>query len=140
MASCCWALALLLLTALQPSVAAAPTVIARSKVFVAGQDGHAAYRIPGVVAAYPPARESGAGAAAAAAQQPVLLAYAEGRKNGCGDYDGQHDLVLKRSLDNGATWGPMQVVADAVKLFNCTGWRRRAKHWLVSVLGPDRCV
>eukprot|EP01046_Picozoa_sp_COSAG06_P118266 COSAG06_NODE_65415_length_257_cov_0.639241_1_plen_33_part_10 len=33
MASCCWALALLLLTALQPSVAAAPTVIARSKVF-----------------------------------------------------------------------------------------------------------
>jgi hypothetical protein len=34
----------------------------------------------------------------------------------------------------------MQVVADAVKLFNCTGWRRRAKHWLVSVLGPDRCV
>jgi hypothetical protein len=90
------------------------------------------------VAAYPPGRESGAGAAAAAAQQPALLAYAEGRKNGCGDYDGQHDLVLKRSLDNGATWG-MQVVADAVKLFNCN-WRRRAKHWLVSVLGPDRCV
>ncbi|MDB5111642.1 MAG: Exo-alpha-sialidase [Mucilaginibacter sp.] len=38
-----------------------------------------------------------------------LLAFAEARKNGCGD-SGDIDLVLKRSEDGGKTWSNMQVV------------------------------
>jgi len=96
-----------------PAPPLAPAVTARSKVFVAGQGGYKAYRIPGIVAAYPRASDDNSSV--------VLIAYAEGRKNGCGDYDGQHDIVLKRSTDDGASWGPLQVVADPRILFNCTG-------------------
>jgi hypothetical protein len=46
-----------------------------------------AFRIPGLVAAPPHS----------------LLAFAEGRKTGCGDFDGQHDLVMRRSTDDGTT-------------------------------------
>lgn len=38
-----------------------------------------------------------------------LLAFAEARKNGCGD-SGDIDLVLKRSADGGKTWSSLQVV------------------------------
>ena len=38
-----------------------------------------------------------------------LLAFAEGRKNNCGDA-GDIDLVLKRSEDGGKTWSELQVV------------------------------
>lgn len=38
-----------------------------------------------------------------------LLAFAEGRKNNCGDA-GDIDLVLKRSEDGGKTWSKLQVV------------------------------
>lgn len=44
---------------------------------------YAAFRIPGLVAV----------------GQEQLLAYAEGRKSGCSDFAGQHDLVQKRSTD-----------------------------------------
>lgn len=40
-----------------------------------------------------------------------LLAFAEKRNDGPGDV-GDHDLVLKRSRDAGATWGAEQVVLD----------------------------
>jgi sialidase-1 len=39
----------------------------------------------------------------------TLLAFAEGRKDGCGD-SGNIDLVLRRSTDGGKTWSNMQVV------------------------------
>ncbi|MGW8764354.1 exo-alpha-sialidase [Streptomyces sp. NPDC055815] len=46
----------------------------------------------------------------------VLLAFAEGRTRatttGCHDV-GDNDLVLKRSLDGGATWQPLQIVVGA---------------------------
>jgi sialidase-1 len=38
-----------------------------------------------------------------------LLAFAEARRNGCGD-SGDIDLVLRRSADGGKTWSDMQVV------------------------------
>jgi sialidase-1 len=41
----------------------------------------------------------------------TLLAFCEGRKKGQGD-SGDIDLLLKRSQDGGATWGPQQVVWD----------------------------
>ena len=36
----------------------------------------------------------------------TILALAEGRKFGCGDCSGQHDLICKRSTDNGVSWQP----------------------------------
>ena len=124
---------LVVLAALAPAGAAAaaaapaapPALITRSKVFVAGEGGYKAFRIPGVVAAYGPT----ANGSQPHACSPVLIAYAEGRKNGCGDYDGQHDIVLKRSTTNGASWGALQVVADAAKLFHCVGGNLPNTGW-----------
>ena len=64
-------------------------------VFVSGRDGYHTFRIPSVVAT----------------SKGTLLAFAEGRKAGRGDA-GDIDLVLRRSADGGATWGPLQVVWD----------------------------
>jgi sialidase-1 len=62
-------------------------------LFTSGQEGYHTFRIP----------------ALAVTTQGTLLAFAEGRKAGRGDA-GEIDLVLKRSLDNGVTWQPMQIV------------------------------
>jgi sialidase-1 len=65
-------------------------------LFRADRDpGYACYRIPAVVAT----------------TEGTLLAFAEGRRDNCGDA-GDIDLVLKRSFDGGRTWGPLQVVAS----------------------------
>jgi sialidase-1 len=64
-------------------------------VFKAGQDGYHTYRIPVMVRA----------------KNGDLLAMAEGRKNSAADH-GDIDIVLKRSRDDGKTWGPLQVVQD----------------------------
>ncbi|MFE1787277.1 exo-alpha-sialidase [Streptomyces sp. NPDC059525] len=42
----------------------------------------------------------------------TLLAIAEARTTGCGDI-GDIDLVLKRSTDEGRTWGPLQIIRGA---------------------------
>jgi len=63
--------------------------------FRGGQEGYASFRIPAVVA-------TGEG---------TLLAFCEGRV-GSGDDFGNIDIVLKRSTDGGATWGPLQVAAE----------------------------
>lgn len=62
-------------------------------LFTSGQEGYHTFRIP----------------ALAVTTQGTLLAFAEGRKAGRGDA-GEIDLVLKRSLDNGVTWQPLQIV------------------------------
>ena len=64
-------------------------------VFKAGQDGYHTYRIPVIVRA----------------KNGDLLAFAEGRKKGRDDH-GDIDIVLKRSSDNGQTWGSLQLVQD----------------------------
>jgi len=64
-------------------------------LFVSGQDGYHTYRIP----------------ALAVTPKGTVLAFCEGRKNGGGD-SGDIDTVLKRSTDNGKTWGAQQVVWD----------------------------
>lgn len=66
-----------------------------SDVFVAGQDGYHSFRIPALLVT----------------PKGTVLAFAEGRKNGRGDA-GDIDLVLRRSVDGGRTWGPLQVVWD----------------------------
>ncbi|MFN4144504.1 MAG: exo-alpha-sialidase [Runella sp.] len=71
---------------------AAPT---ETVVFQNGQDGYQCYRIPAIVKA----------------PNGTLLAFAEARKLTCSDH-GDVRIVLKRSTDNGQTWGKQQVVAD----------------------------
>jgi sialidase-1 len=66
-----------------------------SDVYVAGEGGYQSYRIPSVIAT----------------QKGTLLAFAEGRRTGAGDA-GDIDLVLRRSLDGGESWSPMQIVGD----------------------------
>lgn len=62
-------------------------------VFASGTEGYHTFRIPAVI-------QTSSGA---------LLAFCEGRRNGSSD-TGDIDLVLRRSTDGGATWGPLQVV------------------------------
>ncbi len=73
--------------------AQAPAV--QSPVFVGGEGGYDTYRIP----------------ALAISLKGTLLAFCEGRKNGKADY-GDIDLVLRRSLDHGLSWQPVQVVVN----------------------------
>jgi sialidase-1 len=63
--------------------------------FTSGTGGYHTYRIPALL-------NTGGG---------VLLAFAEGRVNGLGDW-GNIDIVLRRSIDGGTTWGPQQVVTS----------------------------
>jgi len=67
----------------------------RTDVFVSGQDGYFAYRIPSLVTT----------------SKGTLLAFCEGRKSSLADL-GNNDLVLKRSADDGKTWEPMEIVCD----------------------------
>ena len=64
-------------------------------VFTGGDGGYHTYRIPALAI-------SGDG---------TVLAFCEARKNSASD-QGDIDLVLKRSSDGGATWGPMQLLHD----------------------------
>lgn len=64
-------------------------------VFTSGTEGYKSFRIPAIIKLpYGP-----------------LLAFAEGRVNDSGDF-GDINIVMKRSDDNGATWGPLQTVVD----------------------------
>ncbi|MFG3167126.1 exo-alpha-sialidase [Streptomyces sp. NPDC048200] len=74
-----------------PPAAADPAV---SVPFRGGREGYASYRIPAVVV-------TGAG---------TLLAFCEGRVGSASDH-GHIDIVLKRSVDGGRTWGPQLAVA-----------------------------
>ncbi|WP_162304940.1 sialidase family protein [Sphingobacterium olei] len=65
-------------------------------LFQKGYKGYACYRIPALVRT----------------KEGTLLAFAEARKNSCAD-DGDIDMVLKRSFDNGKTWTDMEVIWDA---------------------------
>jgi sialidase-1 len=69
----------------------APSLI---DVFVGGQDGYPAYRIPALITT----------------QRGSLLAFAEGRAS-LRDH-AENDIVLKRSADGGKTWGRLQVVDE----------------------------
>ena len=84
-------------------------------IFKAGQDNYAAFRIPGIVNF----------------NKSTLIAVAEGRKYGCGDYDGQHNIVSKRSTDSGKTWSDLILIADPSTLFGCesNGTSPKCQFW-----------
>lgn len=66
-----------------------------SQVYNPGDDGYAAYRIPAVVVT----------------KAGTILAFTEGRVDGTAD-DGNIDMLVKRSEDNGKSWGPVIKVWD----------------------------
>jgi len=66
-----------------------------TNVFISGHDGYHTYRIPSLLVT-----KSG-----------TLLAFAEGRKSDEGDA-GNIDMLLKRSTDQGKTWGATQIIWD----------------------------
>ncbi|MFN3849343.1 MAG: exo-alpha-sialidase [Spirosomataceae bacterium] len=66
-----------------------------STVFENGEGNYKCFRIPAIIKA----------------KNGDLLAFAEARRENCGDY-GDVEIVLKRSSDNGKTWSNMTVVAD----------------------------
>ena len=63
-------------------------------VFIGGQDGYPAYRIPALVTT----------------KRGTLLAFAEARAT-LRDH-AENDIVLKRSTDRGRTWGPLQLIDE----------------------------
>ncbi|MGP4111360.1 exo-alpha-sialidase [Streptomyces sp. 4N509B] len=84
------------LLALAPSPAWADVEgrdVGHQVLFEEGADGYACFRIPAIVAS----------------TKGTLLAFAEGRRENCGDA-GDIDIVLRRSFDGGASWEPMRVV------------------------------
>ena len=66
-----------------------------TEVWVSGQGGYASYRIPALVRA----------------NDGTMLAFCEGRVKGISD-SGDIDLVMRRSMDEGRTWGPMEIIWD----------------------------
>lgn len=78
------------------------TLVVRAQdipVFVSGEDGHESYRIPAMVKA----------------PNGDLLAFAEGRVHNAQDF-GDINIVMRRSTDQGKTWGALQIVVDYDKL------------------------
>jgi sialidase-1 len=65
------------------------------QVFVSGTEGHKSYRIPAII------RTPGGD----------LLAFCEGRVHDAADF-GDINMVMKRSADQGVTWGAIQTVVD----------------------------
>jgi len=64
-----------------------------TEVWTSGQGGYESYRIPSLIRA----------------NDGTMLAFCEGRVDGSAD-SGDIDLVMRRSTDEGRTWGPMEVV------------------------------
>ncbi|MDH3649539.1 MAG: glycoside hydrolase [Saprospiraceae bacterium] len=64
-------------------------------VFSSGEEGYVCFRIPAIIMT----------------SSETLIAFAEGRKDGCSD-TGNIDLVMKCSKDYGITWGPLQLIWD----------------------------
>jgi iduronate 2-sulfatase len=70
-----------------------PKPVPYTDVFVQGKDQYPRIRIPAIVTT----------------NRGTLLAFAEGRQ--AGDHS-ENDIIMKRSLDGGQTWGPVQVLDD----------------------------
>lgn len=79
----------------------------QTTVFRSGDNDTHCFRIPNVLQV--PSAAQNEKQAPKAAAQSVLLAFTEGRELSCSD-SGPKYIALRRSLDGGATWLPMQSV------------------------------
>ncbi len=80
------------------TLAGPPAPIRFTAVFVNGEEGYAAFRIPCIVAA----------------TNGDLVAFAEGRVESVSDSTQTIHIVCKRSRDQGRTWAPLQIVGRHV--------------------------
>jgi len=81
---------------LVPVSEAAPALLEQNDVFVAGQEGVFECRIPGIITS-----------------NPVMpIAFCDTRMREEGDPPHDTDLVLKRSVDGGRTWGRLRTLVD----------------------------
>jgi sialidase-1 len=71
----------------------ADAAVVQQVLFDKNTNGYGCYRIPAIVRT----------------KSNTLLAFAEARVSWCGD-SGDIDLVVRRSMDNGRTWGPQNIV------------------------------
>lgn len=67
----------------------------QTDLFIGGEGGYHSYRIPALITT----------------TKGVVLAFVEGRKDSVADH-GNNDILLRRSLDAGKTWGPVQVIMN----------------------------
>jgi sialidase-1 len=65
----------------------------QTDLFIGGEGGYHTYRIPALVTT----------------PKGTLLAFVEGRKDSGSDH-GHNEILMRRSLDGGRTWTPMQLV------------------------------
>jgi sialidase-1 len=86
--------AILLLACWPPSLTCGSD-LEHAPLFVSGEGGYHTYRIPAIVVN----------------SRGAVLAFCEGRKTSARD-DGDIDLLLRRSLDGGRTWQPVQLVHE----------------------------
>jgi sialidase-1 len=74
----------------------------QTDLFVGGEGGYHSYRIPALIVT----------------AKGTLLAIVEGRKDSADDH-GHNELLVRRSLDGGDTWTPMQLVkSDGANALN----------------------
>jgi sialidase-1 len=84
----------LLIGPLSGCVADAASSLSLIDVFVGGDEGYPAYRIPALIST----------------KRGSLLAFAEGRAS-LRDH-AENDIVMKRSTDGGKTWGPLKLIDE----------------------------
>lgn len=100
-------------------------IFEQTDVFVAGRDGVFEYRIPGLVTS----------------NKGTLLAFCDARVNKAGDPPNKINLVLKRSVDGGKSWGPLQTIAQngAGAVADSCGLvdRQSGTIWIFSVYAPE---
>lgn len=80
---------------IEPAIDMPQESIIAPDIFMLSTDGYKSFRIPAI----------------AISKKRTLLAFAEGRKNSGAD-EGDIDLVLRRSVDNGKTWSSLIIVWD----------------------------
>ena len=83
-----------------PAATPQPGGISIVPVFSRGEGGCSAFRIPGIHSL-----------------NRTLLVFSECRKYGCADFEGQHNVVYKRSTDGGASFSEMQTLLDPMQMF-----------------------
>ena len=122
----CWGVVLpVFLFGLPGLLQAAPALLEQTDVFVAGQDGVFEYRIPGIIIS----------------NQGTLIAFCDARMRKEGDPPNDIDLVMKRSVDGGRTWGPLRTLVDngpGAAADSC-GFvdRQTGTLWIFSVYAPE---